>query len=94
MAILYAQTASKQTHPDYNIKAIKLLDSIIAKDRSIPTKSHSEKEVETKSLTIQLQKQLYNNENVELLCVIKTHDNIIIPITRFQMPLQPIYRCT
>jgi hypothetical protein len=45
------QTASKNTHPDYNIKAIKLLDSIIAaKDRPIPTKSHSEKRSETKSL--------------------------------------------
>jgi hypothetical protein len=39
MVILYAQTASKQTHPDYNIKAIKLLDSILLqKIAPIPTK--------------------------------------------------------
>jgi hypothetical protein len=40
------------------------LDSIItAKDRQYQKEPFRKEEVETKSLTIQLQKQLYNNEN-------------------------------
>ncbi|MBX9888289.1 MAG: carboxypeptidase-like regulatory domain-containing protein [Flavobacteriaceae bacterium] len=81
VALLYAKNASKQTHPDYNVKAITLLDSIItAKDHSNTYKRAIQKkgEIESKSLTVQLQKQLYNKENSRAFISYQNTNNIII----------------
>ncbi len=81
IAFIYAKNASKQTHPDYNIKAIKLLDSIIAtQDHSNTYKKAIQKkeEIASKSLTVQLQKQLYNKENSRAFISYQNTNNIII----------------
>jgi TonB-dependent SusC/RagA subfamily outer membrane receptor len=69
-ALILSQKASKETHPDYNIKAVSLLDSIIA----INNRSNAYKlavqykgNVLAKSLNIQLQKYIYSDENTRAL---------------------------
>lgn len=65
-ATTYNKLASKENHPDYNIKAISVLDSITNfKNNSNTYNSALQKkqEIRAKSLTVQLQKQLYNKEN-------------------------------
>ena len=65
-ATLYHNLASKANHPDYNIKAIAVLDSITILNKTTNAyqlalkKKH---EIKTKTLSVQLQKQLYNQEN-------------------------------
>lgn len=65
-ALFYSQKASKETHPDYNIRSISLLDSII----SVNNRSNAYKlavqqkdNILSKSLTIELQKYIYSDEN-------------------------------
>lgn len=65
-AFFYSQKASKETHPDYNTRAISLLDSII----SVNNRSNAYKlavqqkdNIVSKSLTIELQKYIYSDEN-------------------------------
>ena len=65
-ATIYSKLASKENHPDYNLKAISVLDSITNfNNNSNPYNLALEKkqEIRAKSLTVQLQKQLYNKEN-------------------------------
>jgi hypothetical protein len=65
-AAILSQKASKETHPDYNIKSLALLDSII----SVNNRSNAYKlavqqraNIISKSINIQLQKYIYSNEN-------------------------------
>ena len=65
-AFFYSRKASKETHPDYNIRSISLLDSII----SVNNRSNAYKlavqqkdNIVSKSLTIELQKYIYSDEN-------------------------------
>ncbi|MEO7976289.1 carboxypeptidase-like regulatory domain-containing protein [Flavobacterium sp.] len=65
-AFFYSQKALKETHPDYNIQAISLLDSII----SVNNRSNAYKlavqqkdNIISKSLNIELQKYIYTDEN-------------------------------
>jgi TonB-dependent SusC/RagA subfamily outer membrane receptor len=65
-AKIYTKLASKETYPDYNTKAIAVLDSITSiKNNSNAYKLALQKkqELNLKSLSVQLQKQLYNKEN-------------------------------
>ncbi|MDN3671845.1 alpha-2-macroglobulin family protein [Flavobacterium branchiarum] len=65
-AILLEQQASKLTYPDYNIKAITILDSIIKiNNRSNAYKLALERKgnITSKSINIELQKYTYNDEN-------------------------------
>lgn len=65
-ASVYAKLASKEFHPDYNIKAVVLLDSIIDnKNHSNTYKQAFQKkqDIISKLLHIQLQKQSYSDEN-------------------------------
>lgn len=78
---IYIKEASKGTHPDYNIKAISSIDSILA----IPNNSNAYKlaqqkkqEIKTKTLTIQLQKYSYNKENARAFISYKNVDNLEI----------------
>ncbi|WP_281637335.1 MG2 domain-containing protein [Flavobacterium marginilacus] len=69
-AKIYSSLASKEIHPDYNIKAISILDSIInIKNRSNSYKLAFQKkqELNSKTLAVQLQKFSYNNENTRAL---------------------------
>jgi len=77
----YSSLASKEIHPDYNIKAIAILDSILSiKNHSNPYKLAFKKkqELNSKSVTIQLQKFSYNNENTRALVRYKNVDKLLI----------------
>ncbi|HEU4790533.1 MAG TPA: MG2 domain-containing protein, partial [Flavobacterium sp.] len=80
-ATIYIKEASKEAHPDYNIKAISTIDSILA----FPNKSNAyllalqkKQEINTKSLSIQLQKYSYNKENTRAFVRYKNTDNLKI----------------
>jgi TonB-dependent SusC/RagA subfamily outer membrane receptor len=80
-AAILVELASKETHPDYNIKAISILDSITnVKNDSNTYKLAVQKkqEISSKSLTVQLQKQLYTNENTRAFVRYKNVENLKI----------------
>lgn len=65
-AVILNKLASKEIHPDYNIKAVATLDSIISiNNRSNTHKLALQKKqnISSKSLNIQLQKFSYTDEN-------------------------------
>ncbi|SEA85729.1 Alpha-2-macroglobulin family protein [Flavobacterium gillisiae] len=65
-ANLYTTLASKDSHPDYNLKAIALFDTILStKSRSNAYKRAFQRkhELEKKNLDIRLLEKSYNNEN-------------------------------
>ncbi|MCI9843797.1 alpha-2-macroglobulin family protein [Flavobacterium pectinovorum] len=65
-ALTLKKLASKQTHPDYNSKAIALLDSVIAinnRSNAYKLAIQNKQNLVFKSLNIQLQKQSYSDEN-------------------------------
>lgn len=80
-ANIYSRLASKETHPDYNIKAISILDSILAfpnKSNAYQLAQQKKQGINTKSLAIQLQKYSYNNENTRAFVRYKNVDNFRI----------------
>ncbi len=65
-ALFFVVKASKNQYPDYNVKAVEILDSILKiNNRSNAYKSAliQKQNLLSKSITIQLQKYIYNNEN-------------------------------
>ncbi|MFD1601538.1 MG2 domain-containing protein [Flavobacterium artemisiae] len=61
--------ASKQTNPDYNIKAITTLDSIVQvanRSNAYKTAISQKRKLLTKFISVQLQKYIYNNENARI----------------------------
>ncbi|GGF07546.1 carboxypeptidase-like regulatory domain-containing protein [Flavobacterium limi] len=65
-ALVYLQLASKNTYPDYKIKAAKLLDSILVVNNHSNTyklASREKKQLNSKSLYVQLQENNYKDEN-------------------------------
>nr|WP_294925993.1 TonB-dependent receptor plug domain-containing protein [uncultured Flavobacterium sp.] len=65
-AFFYSQKASKETHQDYNRRAISLLDSIIAvnnQSNAYKLALQQKDNIVSKSLTIELQKFIYSDEN-------------------------------
>jgi TonB-dependent SusC/RagA subfamily outer membrane receptor len=75
------QQASKETHPDYNIEALKILDSIIkADDQSNTAKTALIKkyQLRSKSVSVQLQKYSYNNENTRAFIGYKNVDRLTV----------------
>ncbi|UQD56047.1 MG2 domain-containing protein [Flavobacterium sp. K5-23] len=80
-AKLYASLASKDTYPDYNIKALTLLDSIlIIKNRSNAHKIAGQKKqnIEDKVLNIQLLQNSYQNENTRAFISSKNVNNLSV----------------
>jgi uncharacterized protein YfaS (alpha-2-macroglobulin family) len=80
-ANLYAQLASKDAYPDYNIKAITLLDSIlIIKNRSNAYKLAGQKKqnIEEKELNVQLLANSYQNENTRAFISYKNVNNLSV----------------
>lgn len=80
-ATIFNNLASKQTHPDYNTQAVVLLDSII----SVNNFSNSHKQaiskkqtILSKSLSIQMQKQSYSDENTRAFIRYKNINQINI----------------
>ncbi|MCG2418923.1 TonB-dependent receptor plug domain-containing protein [Aequorivita sp. F47161] len=92
-ANLYAKMASKNNHPDYNEKAMKILDSIL----SVTSRSNNYKiafvkkqSMLAKSVNIQLQKYVYEGENTRAFVNFKNADSLILKLfkvpTHFQFP--------
>ncbi|WP_304198676.1 MG2 domain-containing protein, partial [Flavobacterium alvei] len=80
-ASIFSKLATKTAHPDYNIKAVSVLDSITnVKNNSNTYKLALQKKqtIKTKTLTVQLQKQLYNNENTRAFINYRNVDNLKI----------------
>lgn len=80
-ATILVKHASKEKHPDYKIQAIALLDSIITiNNRSNTYKLAIQKkqEIISKSLTIQLQKYSYTDENTRAFISYKNLNNVTI----------------
>lgn len=73
--------ASKETHPDYNIKAVATLDSIISiNNRSNAHKLAIQKKqnISSKSLNIQLQKFSYADENTRAFVLYKNLNRLSV----------------
>lgn len=69
-ALFYAQFASKKSHPDYKIKAVALLDSILSSNIHSNTYKlalQQKAEIQAKYLLVQLQKNSYIGENTRTL---------------------------
>lgn len=80
-ATIYAKQASKEVHPDYNSKAISILDSILTiKNRSNAYKQSVQKreQITSKSIHIQLEKYCYPNENSRAFISYKNVKNLTI----------------
>jgi len=80
-ATILSSLASKEIHPDYNIQAVAVLDSIISvQNHSNPYKQarQNKHSLLTKSLNIQLEKYIYPNENHRAFISYKNVDNVTI----------------
>ena len=85
--ILLAQ-ASKEFHPDYNTEAIKIYDTIIninAKTNTAQNALQQKHDVMSKSLTVQLQKYSYNNENTRAFIDYKNIDHLNISFYKIDL---------
>ncbi|OOG76238.1 alpha-2-macroglobulin family protein [Flavobacterium sp. A45] len=82
-AVIYTKEASKETHPEYNIKAITIIDSILAisnHSNAYKLAQQKKQEINTKTLQIQLQKYIYNKENTRAFIHYKNTNNLTISI--------------
>ncbi|MCV2483914.1 carboxypeptidase-like regulatory domain-containing protein [Flavobacterium sp. SH_e] len=80
-ASILAQEASKTLKPDYNSKAVALLDSILKlNNRSTAYKLALQKKsvITSKSLKVQLQRYTYNNQNARAFLSYKNVDQLKI----------------
>ncbi|MEC5165114.1 uncharacterized protein YfaS (alpha-2-macroglobulin family) [Flavobacterium sp. PL11] len=78
---LYMELASKDIHPDYNQKAIALLDTILdAKSRSnaYNLAIHNKHKLQQKQLEINLLDKIYNNENTRAYVKYKNVNTLTI----------------
>ncbi|WP_026727893.1 MG2 domain-containing protein [Flavobacterium denitrificans] len=86
-AIYFNENASKEKHPDYKIKAVATLDSIIKiNNRSNAYKLAVEKKetILYKSITVQLQKYNYDNENIRAYIQYKNVENLNISFFKIE----------
>ncbi|MBF4507248.1 carboxypeptidase-like regulatory domain-containing protein [Flavobacterium sp. JLP] len=80
-ASYFSEKASKETHPDYNIRAVSILDSILSvNNRSNAYKLALEKKenIGYKTLSAQLQKYNYSDENTRAFIQYKNVENLKI----------------
>lgn len=80
-ATIFNKLASKETHPDYNTQAVTVLDSIINVNNYSDSHKQAIQKKQTilsKSLSIQMQKQNYSNENTRAFIRYKNVNQINI----------------
>ncbi|MDR7209065.1 TonB-dependent receptor plug domain-containing protein [Flavobacterium piscis] len=80
-ALTFKKLASKETHPDYNNKAIALLDSIIMinnRSNAYKLAIQNKQSIIFKSLNIQLQKQNYSDENTRAFIQFKNINRLAV----------------
>jgi len=73
--------ASKELHPDYNIQAVKIYDDVIKinnETNAAQTARNEKQNIISKSLTAELQKYSYNNENTRAFITYKNIDHLSI----------------
>ena len=78
-ANIFAKQASKEVHPNYNVRAISILDSVVnVNNRSNAYKLAIQKrqQITTKTVQIQLEKFTYANENTRAFVKYKNVDNL------------------
>ncbi|MBE8727694.1 MG2 domain-containing protein [Flavobacterium hungaricum] len=79
------QNASKKTNPDYNIQAITILDSIIKisnRSNAYKTAVSQKQKLLAKSVSVQLQKYLYDNENARVFIKYRNVEQLKISFFR------------
>ena len=85
--------ASKESHPDYNIEALKIYDDIIKinnQTNSAQTALGQKHAVTSKSLNIRLNKFIYNKENTRAFITYKNLDHLRISFYKIdQKKLKP-----
>jgi TonB-dependent SusC/RagA subfamily outer membrane receptor len=77
----YARLASKETHPDYNSKAIAELESVLTTNNNSNTYKlaiQKKEELLSKTIQIELQKYIYNKENARAFIRYKNTNNVTI----------------
>ncbi|MCD0470979.1 alpha-2-macroglobulin [Flavobacterium sp. JAS] len=73
--------ASKELHPDYNIEALKIFNNILKTDNqsnTAKTALQQKHQIISKSLSVQLQKYNYNNENTRAFINYKNVDHLTV----------------
>jgi len=80
-ATIYARLASKETHPDYNIKAISELDNVLKTNNNsnaYKLATQKKEEILSKNVQVELQKYIYNKENARAFIRYKNSNNLTI----------------
>ncbi|KUJ63659.1 hypothetical protein AR687_00280 [Flavobacteriaceae bacterium CRH] len=92
-AEILVNQASKESHPDYNIEAVKIYDNILKiNDQTFVAQTALEQKhnVTSKSLNVQFQKFTYNNENSRVFISYKNLDHLRISFYKIdQKKLKP-----
>jgi len=84
--------ANKENHPDYNIQALKILDSIIQIDKESDVYKLAVQQRENifyKTLSVQLQKYIYDNQNARTSIHYKNVENLKVSFFRINQALIP-----
>lgn len=80
-ATIYTKLASKETHPDYNIKANSELDRVLAinnNSNAYKLAIQNKEELLSKNIEVELQKYIYNKENTRAFIRYKNSNNLTI----------------
>jgi uncharacterized protein YfaS (alpha-2-macroglobulin family) len=94
-ARILIKNANKKSHPDYNQKAVTVLDSVL--NGSNKTNAYQDAlalktEINSKFLSIQLQRQLYNNENARAFISYKNLNSVEIKYYKIDQKTLEIYQ--
>nr|WP_315157383.1 MG2 domain-containing protein [uncultured Flavobacterium sp.] len=82
-ATVYTKLASKETHPDYNSKAISELESVLTinnNSNAYKLAIQKKEELLSKTIQVELQKYIYNKENTRAFIRYKNTNNLTISI--------------
>jgi uncharacterized protein YfaS (alpha-2-macroglobulin family) len=94
-ARILIKNANKKSHPDYNQKAVTVLDSVL--NGSNKTNAYQDAlalktEIDSKFLSIQLQRELYNNENARAFISYKNLNSVEIKYYKIDQKTLEIYQ--
>ncbi len=94
-ARILVKNANKKSHPDYNQKAVMVLDSVLSlsnKTNAYQDALALKTEINSKFLSIQLQRQLYNNENARAFISYKNLNSVEIKYYKIDQKTLEIYQ--
>jgi TonB-dependent SusC/RagA subfamily outer membrane receptor len=80
-ANIYTKLASKEIHPDYNIKALSELENVLATNNESNTYKlaiQTKEQLLTKTIQIELQKYIYDKENTRAFIRYKNTNNLTV----------------